>query len=130
MDARSTPGEFGTASALRKAYEDNAVLKISIHENAESIGFTLAGRLAGPWVDELDRAWNETAPRLGSKTLKVDLRDLTYSDAGGKRVLRAIYEQTKAELIAGSLWTQHLADEIRAGSENGNGTKGVAHGIA
>lgn len=108
------------------------MLKISINENAESIGFTLAGRLAGPWVKELDRAWSETAPRLGSKTLRFDLRDLTYSDLDGKRVLRAIYAQTKAELIAGSLWTQHLADEIREGNENwnGNGTKGVAHGIA
>jgi hypothetical protein len=108
------------------------VLKISINENAESIGFTLSGRLAGPWVKELDRAWSETAPRLGKKTLRFDLRELTYSDFDGKRVLSTIYAQTKAELIAGSLWSQHLAEEIRAskGNENGTGTKGVGHGIA
>ncbi|MFZ0395417.1 MAG: hypothetical protein WCF17_01620 [Terracidiphilus sp.] len=108
------------------------MLKISIHENTESIGFTLSGRLAGPWVNELDRAWSETAPRLGKKTLKFDLRDLTYSDSEGKRVLSRIYAQTKAELIAGPLWSQHLANEIKASNDNrnGNGTKGVAHGIS
>jgi len=114
------------------AYEDNAVLKISINENAEAVGFTLSGRLAGAWVRELDRAWSETAPRLGGRTLKFDLRDLTYSDQEGKRALSAIYAQTNAELIAGSLWSEHLANEIRANLDNRNGnvTKGVAHGIA
>ncbi len=90
------------------------MLKVSIHENAETIEFVLSGRLAGLWVKELERAWSETAPRLGKKSLKFDLRELTYSDSDGKRVLTTIYAQTKAELIAGSLWSQHLADEIKA----------------
>lgn len=108
------------------------MLKVSIHENAESIEFVLSGRLAGPWVKEFERAWSETASRLGNKTLKFNLRELTYSDSDGKRVLTTIYAQTKAELIAGSLWSQHLADEIKANQDNrnGKGTKGVANGIA
>ena len=108
------------------------MLKVSIHENAESIEFVLSGRLAGLWVKELERAWGETAPRLGNKTLKFNLRELTYSDSDGKRVLTTIYAQTKAELIAGSLWSQHLANEIRANKTTGTemGQKGVGHGIA
>lgn len=108
------------------------MLKVSIREDAESIEFTLSGRLAGLWVKEFERAWGETAPRLGNKTLKFNLCELTYSDSDGKRVLTTIYAQTKAELIAGSLWSQHLADEIKTSNNNrnGNGTKGVGHGIA
>lgn len=108
------------------------MLKVSIHENEVSIEFVLSGRLAGPWVTELERAWGETAPRLGNKTLKFNLRELTYSDSDGKRILTTIYAQTKAELIAGSLWSQHLADEIKASNnnQNGNGTKGAGNGIA
>lgn len=104
------------------------MLKISIHEDEQAIAFTLSGRLAGPWVEELKRAWRETAPRLGSRALQFDLRDLTYSDIAGKQALRTIYGQTNAELIADTLWSQHLADEIK--SQNLNGMKGVANGIA
>jgi hypothetical protein len=88
------------------------MLRITINENEDAIGMTLEGRVAGPWVSELNRAWAETAPRLGEKKLSLDLRDVTYSDAGGKQALKDIYEQTKAELIAGTVWAQYLADEI------------------
>lgn len=105
------------------------MLKISIHEDEQAVAFTLSGRLAGPWVEELKRAWGETAPRLGSRTLKFDLRELTYTDSAGKGMLRSIYEQTKAVLIAGTLWSEHLADEI-TGNANWNRkvTEGVENG--
>ena len=71
------------------------------------------GRLAGPWVVELDRVWKEVALRLHGKKLSLDLRDLTYSDAGGKRVLREMFSKSHAELVTHSVWSQFLADEIR-----------------
>ena len=74
---------------------------------------TLEGRVAGPWVSELDRAWAETASPIGRKEdFSLDLRDVTYSDASGKQALRSIYEQTHAELIAGSVWAQYLANKL------------------
>lgn len=93
-------------------------LRISIQENDTSIGFTLVGRLAGPWVAELDRAWKEVAQRLGRKKLSLDLRDLTYADAGGKRVLREMFSKSRAEFVTHCDWSQFLANEIR----NSNGT--------
>jgi hypothetical protein len=96
------------------------MLRITIHEDEDAIGMTLEGRVAGPWVSELNRAWAETAPRLGEKKLSLDLRDVTYSDAGGKRALKEIYEQTNAELIAGTVWAKYLADEITNSKEEGN----------
>lgn len=104
------------------------MLKISIHEDKQAVEFTLSGRLAGPWVEELSRTWSETAPRLGSRVVQFDLRDLTYSDPAGKQLLRGIYAQARVQLLAGSLWTQHLADEITNG--NANGKRGVANGHA
>lgn len=103
---------------LSRAWLDTApqqgkkMLRITINENEEAIGMTLVGRVAGPWVSELNRAWAETASRLGEKKLSLDLRDVTYSDASGKQALREIYEQTNAELIAGTVWAKYLADEI------------------
>jgi hypothetical protein len=99
-------------------------LRISIQENDKSIGFTLVGRLAGPWVAELERSWKEVASRLEEKKLSLDVRDLTYSDAGGKRVLRAMFLRNSAEFVTSNDWSHHLAEEIK----NSNG--GYANGRA
>ena len=58
----------------------------------------LEGRVAGPWASELDRVWVETASRLASRKLIIDLHNVTYADAAGKDVLRTIYAQTHADI--------------------------------
>ena len=62
---------------------------------------------------ELGKAWRETAPRLVGRKVSLNVRNVTYADAGGKQVLRQIFTETGAELVTGSPWTQYLADEIR-----------------
>ena len=74
----------------------------------------LEGRVAGPWANELDRVWTETASQAASKRLVIDLHNVTYADANGKQVLRDIYAQTHAELVATTPWTQFLAEEVTA----------------
>lgn len=49
---------------------------------------------------------------MGEKRLSLDLRNVTYSDAEGTQVLKDIYAQTNAELVAGSLWAEYLANTI------------------
>jgi anti-anti-sigma regulatory factor len=94
------------------------VLKITVEENSQTIVLKLEGRLVGPWVEELDRLWEQTAPGLNERKLSLDLRDTTYADAGGIRVLQAIYSQTGAEILAGTPWTQYLADEVKTTQNN------------
>lgn len=87
-------------------------LRISIAENETAVEVTLEGRLVGPWVAELSKAWSETAPRLGKRKLVLNLRNITYADAEGKQTLRAVVRETGAELVTSSPWTQYLAEEI------------------
>jgi anti-anti-sigma regulatory factor len=88
------------------------MLRITFNETENGIELVLEGRIVGPWVQELERVWVETAPRLGSKKLSIDLRNVTYADANGKRVLRTIFSQSGAELVANSLGIQDLAGEV------------------
>ena len=88
-------------------------LKITIQNDDKAIAITLEGRVAGPWVAELRRVWVETAPQLGHKTVIIDLRNVIYADVEGKQVLREIYAQTHATLLASSPWAHYLAEEIR-----------------
>jgi hypothetical protein len=73
----------------------------------------LEGRVAGPWVAELSRAWKEQAPLLASKKLSLDLRDITYSDTRGTQALREIYTESGAELLSSNPWTRFLAEEVK-----------------
>jgi hypothetical protein len=92
------------------------MLRITTQEDEQAIEITLEGRIAGPWVAEISRAWMETAPRLASRKLSLDLRNVTYADALGKQALRHIHAQSGAELIVSTPWTQYLAEEIRNNS--------------
>ena len=87
-------------------------LRITIQENEIAMEIKLEGRLAGPWVNELTRVWQEKAPQLGSKKLLLDLRNMTYADAYGTQTLRDIYGQTNAVLLAGTPWTRFIAEQI------------------
>ena len=89
------------------------MLRITTQEDEQAIAIRLEGRIVGPWVAEISRAWMETAPRLASRKLSLDLRDVTYADALGKQALRHIHAQSGAELIVSTPWTQYLAEEIR-----------------
>jgi anti-anti-sigma regulatory factor len=79
---------------------------------AEAVEMRLEGRVAGPWASELDRVWLETAPRLASKKLIIDLHNVTYADATGEQVLSTIYAQTQATFITNTPWAQFLAEEV------------------
>lgn len=70
--------------------------------------------MAGPLVPELRTAWSETAPRLLVKKLLIDLRDVTYTDPSGKRVLRDIFSESDAELVISSPFTHHLAQKTKS----------------
>lgn len=94
------------------------MLRISVEQNLDAMILKLEGRIAGPWAAELDRFWEETAPRLMQRKLSIDLRGTTYADADGIRILRAIYSQTGAAILAGTPWTRYLAEEVTTENES------------
>ena len=55
------------------------MLKITTRREAGALVFQLEGKLAGPWVQELERCWR-SAP--GTRQSRVDLSSVTFIDAG------------------------------------------------
>ncbi|MGD0831260.1 MAG: hypothetical protein ABR907_09975, partial [Terracidiphilus sp.] len=85
------------------------LLRISIQSTENATAITLEGRVAGLWAAELERVWKEKAPLLASTAkLSIDLSNVIYADADGKRVLSRIHARTGAELVTGNPWTQYL----------------------
>ncbi len=91
------------------------MLKITIHPEAGAARLTLEGRLAGPWVEELDRCWREAAGAQQNQLL-ADLSGVTFIDPQGKALLTKMWQQG-AEFEAVGCLTRCIVDEIsRAGS--------------
>src|SRR5438046_488960 len=64
------------------------MLRITIEKNGEAAAIKLEGKVAGPWVDELERAWYSIHPNGSGKGILVDVCGVTFVDAEGKKLLR------------------------------------------
>ncbi len=62
------------------------MLKIMVVQDAKGTRVVLAGRLAGPWVEELRCCWNEAAAGCRDRW-RVDLRETTHVDEAGTALL-------------------------------------------
>jgi hypothetical protein len=87
------------------------MLRITVHDNPQSLTFQLEGRLAGPWLRELEMCWQSTLARQRRPILRVDLTGVTYIDAAGKVCLAAMHGQG-AEFIAADCLTKAIVAEI------------------
>jgi hypothetical protein len=92
------------------------MLKITQHRDEESasLSFVIEGRLAGPWVEELNTCWSLGGAIPSSRTI-VDLTGVTFVDADGKALLTRMWQQG-AELRAAGCLTRCLVDEITGSS--------------
>jgi hypothetical protein len=87
------------------------MLRITVHEGPRALTFQLEGRLAGPWLRELEGCWQSTLARHGQRALRVDLTGVTFIDAAGKACLAALHRQG-AEFIAADCLTKAVVAEI------------------
>ena len=87
------------------------MLRITVHDHPGSLTFQLEGRLAGPWLRELEECWQSTLARQGKTILCVDLTGVTSIDAGGRACLAALHRQG-AEFVAADCLTKAIVAEI------------------
>jgi anti-anti-sigma regulatory factor len=75
------------------------MLRVTVHDDPESLTFQLEGRLAGPWAREAEACWQQALAGQHRPVLRIDLTDVTLIDAAGKAFLTAAHAQG-AELVA------------------------------
>jgi anti-anti-sigma regulatory factor len=99
---RSALAEFrGTSDALTKL-ENNVnqtrvqtlMLKISVkdEESQKQLLLEIEGRLAGPWVEELERSWQAERQRTASQGILVRLAHVSFIDEAGKELLSRMFQ--------------------------------------
>jgi anti-anti-sigma regulatory factor len=89
------------------------MLRITINNDPGSLTFQLEGKLAGPWVRELENCWQSTFAGERKPVLRVDLTGVTFVDTAGKAFLAARHAQG-AELVASGCLMRAVVAEITA----------------
>ena len=87
------------------------MLKITIDNAMNAATLKLEGRLAGPWVGELERSWHAVKDGSRDKPVIVDLCEVTFVDAEGRKLLSWMYEQG-ARLRTFGCMAKGIVDEI------------------
>ena len=93
-------------------------MKITIHNEPDSLRLKLEGTVVGPWVREFDKTWQNLAPSLESRKLVVDLCGVLHMDSAARQLLAQIYKQTGADLLTNTPMTEYFAEEARRRSRN------------
>jgi ABC-type transporter Mla MlaB component len=87
------------------------MLRITIHDNLESLTFQLEGRLAGAWVPEIEECRQGTLAGRRGIAVRFDLAGVTFIDAAGKAYLAAMH-RLGAEFVAADCLTKAVVAEI------------------
>lgn len=94
------------------------MLRITVHRDEQTIRLQLEGRLAGPWLEELDETFQRALADKRQPKIEVDLTGLISIDRGGKTYLESMH-QRRVEFIVGDCETKSIVDEIANASASG-----------
>jgi ABC-type transporter Mla MlaB component len=70
-----------------------SMLRITTQTRADSLSLRLEGRLKGPWVDELAKAWSALAKTTHGMTITVDLHSVSFLDPTGCDLLLRLQQE-------------------------------------
>jgi outer membrane protein TolC/ABC-type transporter Mla MlaB component len=77
------------------------MLKITVQRDQTSSTLLLEGKLAGPWVNEVQNSWQ--AERANAQKVCLDLNGVTFIDAEGKALLTKLHQEGATLISKGCL---------------------------
>lgn len=87
------------------------MFRVSYSETTKGQQWSLYGRLAGPWVEEMRSCWKHAREQAPLARAIVDLKQVTFIDPSGEWLL-AEMRSDGAELIATGVEHQHLLETL------------------
>ena len=90
------------------------MLRITVTTDGSGTQITLEGRLVGPWVDQLQACWLRERATCEPGTLRINLADVAFVDAAGRRLLSSCFGQG-VQLTGTNLVARAILEEIVRG---------------
>ena len=69
------------------------MLRITTQKIGTGLRLKLDGKLSGPWLAELERAWSELAKPARNGCVIVDITEVTHIDPDGRRLLEQMHQR-------------------------------------
>ena len=67
------------------------MMRITRQQDGETITLKIEGCLAGEWVNEMKRCWDEVKTGDRRRAIRIDLTDVTFIDAAGRELLAQMF---------------------------------------
>jgi len=87
------------------------MLKISFSEIPTEEKWILDGRLTEPWVRELRTSWKRNHRTAKERACIVDLKEITFVDKSGERLLRAMVREG-AQCVTSGIYIKHILENL------------------
>jgi len=87
------------------------MLKITRRDEAGTAVIQVEGKLAGPWVKELESCWRSAGVEQ-TQPVRVDLTAVSFIDEAGEALLRTMHRE-RVELRAKGCFTTCLIQTIK-----------------
>jgi hypothetical protein len=101
------------------------MLRISVIDRRTERRLVLEGKLIGPWVAELRKAWKAASRELDSRALVVDVKNVCVISEEGENALLQLMSEG-AMFRCGGVLTKHLIQELRRRSKRNSNEAGQA----
>src|SRR5439155_26812850 len=101
---------------LLAANRTGSMLRITTEKRRGKVFLSVEGKLAGPSVATLEQCWRELHAASPREKFHVNLCEVSFIDAAGKVLLKAIHRQG-GQLIAEGCLNQAIVHEIIAGEK-------------
>jgi len=88
------------------------MLRIHVEEACNGARLRLEGRLAGAWVEELERCWRAAFAQHASRSLVIELDAVTFVDDEGQALLREMHG-AGATLVGRGAQCRYLVEQIQ-----------------
>jgi hypothetical protein len=86
------------------------VLRVTTRQSDDGCSLILEGRVKGPWVAELEKAWQAALKsRTDGEVVVVDLSAVSFADWRGRKLLREMRNQG-AKLVGGSIFLSKMLE--------------------
>ncbi len=99
------------------------MFRVTVQEEPARLRVTVEGRLAGPWVSEMENCWRQICATGWSKPLVVDICAVTFVDGRAKQLLRSMHHAGAALAAVGPMTTaivqEITGDAVTAGQGEG-----------
>ncbi len=93
------------------------MLKITIQRKVGGTILALEGKLAGPWVKELEHCWRSAASAQQMYPVRVDLSSVTFIDEDWRGLLEKMCQEG-AELVASGCLNRCIVEGIMQSESN------------